>query len=231
METCNIVVFFDIGGTLLYSPDIFEIITRKLTGCWPNESTYKRVSETYERMIGLLRQGPPDYPFKNIVELHTDALADLASRYGYPDISVQARDICIDTYVHQSSFFPEAGGVLETLKKHHIRMVIASDNDSLGFNIQIPKFGFDRYFSGYCISETSRAYKPTSGFVDSLKKYLPVDLDDGYFVGDSRVDVESGKRLGIKSVLVDRRKSGDILGAAYVIPDLRGLLPVLGIKE
>lgn len=227
----NIVIFFDIGGTLLHSPDIFQVITRKLTGRWPDEQTYNLVVKNFMEMVEPILKEKFESPFMNVGELHKTALAILASRYGHPDISAQAHDIFVDTFVHQSSFFPEAEEVLETLKRHNVRMVIASDNDSAGFSIQIPKFGFERYFSAYCISETARAYKPTQGFINTLRQYIPPDPDCCYFIGDSWVDVETGKRLGIKSVLVDRKNGGDSFGADYVIRDLSELLPILDIRE
>jgi phosphoglycolate phosphatase-like HAD superfamily hydrolase len=227
----NMVVFFDIGGTLLDSPDIFQAITRQLTGRWPDEPTYKLVAQNYLTLIDSFRQENTASPYLSIVELHRTALKGLAARYGWPDISGRARDICVDTYVTQSTFYPEAEMVLETLKKHAVRMVVASDNDLVGIDNQIPKFNFGRYFSGYCVSETAQAYKPSPGFLAPLKEYLPPDAADGYFVGDSWVDVESGKRLGVRSVLIDRINSGNTYGADYVIHDLQELLPILGIQE
>jgi phosphoglycolate phosphatase-like HAD superfamily hydrolase len=228
----NSVVFFDIGGTLLCSPDIFQIITLRLTGRWPNEPTYNLVLKNFMEIVEPIQKGRAGLPFRNIVELHKTALVILADRYGYRNISAEAQEICVDTYVHQSSFFPEAEAVLEKLKRHHVKMVIASDNDNLGFSIQIPKFGLSKYFSGYCISEIARAYKPNPGFIADLKQYIPTGSGNNcYFVGDSWVDVESGKRLGIKSVLIDRKKNADSLGADYVIRDLNELLAILNIRE
>ncbi len=225
----GIVIFFDIGGTLLNSPDIFKAITAKLVGHVSDETAYNLVLKNFMRLAEPQQSGEAGQQFKSIVELHRTALALLASNYGYPDISDQARDICVDTYVHQSLYFPETEAVLEKLKRRNIRMVIASDNDIVGFNIQVPKFGFNRYFSGYCISETAKAYKPTQGFINHLKKHIPSDPTNCYFVGDSWVDVESGKRLGINSVLVDRKNAGNRLGADYVIHDLGGLLAILNL--
>jgi phosphoglycolate phosphatase-like HAD superfamily hydrolase len=51
-----------------------------------------------------------------------------------------------------------------------------------------------------------------------------------YFVGDFRVEIECGKKLGIKSILVDRTNSKEQMDADYIIHDLRELLPILGLK-
>jgi HAD superfamily hydrolase (TIGR01549 family) len=225
----NPVIFFDIGGTLLNSPDIFEVITRKLVGRWPDEQTHNLVLETYESLIVDLRNGDERYPFKSVGGVHAAALKLLASRHGYTDISSQADSLKVEVYAHQSTFYPETRLVLEKLLKNGVKMVIASDNDCEIVAIQKSRYNFDKYFGDYCISETAGAYKPTRGFIRHLQKHLPQNLNDGYFVGDNWVDVESGKRLGIKSVLVDRKNSGGIK-ADYVIRDLSGLLPILGLE-
>ncbi|WP_028841328.1 D-glycero-alpha-D-manno-heptose-1,7-bisphosphate 7-phosphatase [Thermodesulfobacterium hveragerdense] len=44
--------------------------------------------------------------------------------------------------------------------------------------------------------------KPNPGLVlQALEKY-PIELEKSYFIGDKIVDVETGKRLGIKTILV-----------------------------
>ena len=97
-------------------------------------------------------------------------------------------------------------------------------------DVQLAKHDLGKYFLDNCISENVRAYKPTHGFVGSLKKHLPDDQKGCYFVGDDPIDIETGKRLGITSVLVDRKSLGNKVGADYIIHDLSGLLPILGVK-
>ncbi|WP_022855979.1 D-glycero-alpha-D-manno-heptose-1,7-bisphosphate 7-phosphatase [Thermodesulfobacterium thermophilum] len=51
-------------------------------------------------------------------------------------------------------------------------------------------------------NEGCNCRKPNPGLVlQALEKY-PIDLEKSYFVGDKIVDVETGKRLGIKTILV-----------------------------
>ncbi len=51
----SLTVFLDLGGTLLDTPDIFEIVTRRLVDKWPDMRTSKLVLETYEGMISSIR--------------------------------------------------------------------------------------------------------------------------------------------------------------------------------
>ena len=200
-------VFFDMGGTLVDFPDIFEIITRRLVGRWPDKQTYDLASEIYYGMWAT-RYEEGRHPFRSGIDLHAATLALLAEKHGYRNISYQACDINVDTYARKSVLFPETIPVLERLLKHGARMIIASDNECEILAVQLAKHDLSKYFVGSCISESVRAYKPAHGFVSHLKKYIVGKAEDCYFVGDDPVDVECGKRLGIKSVLIDRRNTG-----------------------
>ena len=223
-------VFFDMGGTLVDFPDIFEIITRRLVGRWPDKQTYDLVFKIYHGMVNEITYEEGRHPFRSGIDLHAATLALLVEKHGYRNISYQARDINVDTYGRKSVLFPETIPVLEKLLRHGARMIIASDNESEIFAVQLAKHDLGKYFVGSCISESVRAYKPSHGFVNHLKKYITGKAEDCYFVGDSPVDVESGQRLGIKSVLIDRRNTGIDADADYVIRDLNGLIPLMRLE-
>ena len=157
-------------------------------------------------------------------------LADLARQYGYLDISGEARQSAIDTYAVQSRLFPEVKDTLERLLAVGVKMIVASDNDRDILAAQRAKYDLDRYFSDYCISEDAGSYKPADGFQASLRKHLADGSANCYFVGDTSYDVECGKRLGIKSVLVARR-APDAAEADYIIQGLDRLISLLRIRQ
>lgn len=223
-------VFFDIGGTLIDSPDIFEAITRRLVDRWPDRQTYDLAVKTYEGLVINARNDDNPYPFKSICDFHTMALALLAEQHGHRDVSLEASDIAVDVYGRLSILFPETKPVLEKLLDCGATMIIASDNDSVILAEQMSKHDLGKYFTDCYISETVKAYKPTAKFVTSLRKYVPAKAFDCYFVGDAPFDVECGNHLGIKSVLVDRKKSKPKANADFVIHDLRELLAILGLS-
>ena len=76
-------VFFDIGGTLVDCPDIFEIITRRLVRKWPDIRTSELVLETYQGMINVMRYKEDQHPFQNIVHLHAAEGMELYRRLLY----------------------------------------------------------------------------------------------------------------------------------------------------
>jgi HAD superfamily hydrolase (TIGR01509 family) len=225
----SITIFFDVGSTLTTGPDIFEVMTRKLTGCWPNKPIYELILKNFEGMITRIRE--EQVPFQTACEIHTSILDSLARQNGYPDISDQGQEIAVEIYARQSVLFPEVKNVLEALLRNGVRMIIASDNDHAILPVTMAKHQLGRYFNDICISETVRAYKPADRFVNALQRHVTAHKKDCYFVGDSWVDVETGKRLGINSVHINRKTDGNQYGADYVIKNLSELLPILGIKD
>jgi HAD superfamily hydrolase (TIGR01549 family) len=221
-------IFFDVGGTLLDAPDIFSYITGKLTDKSIDLKTYNLLSGTF---FAMLPRDEANQSFKTIEEILTITLNSLSEKYGYKNISDQANDMYLDVYLHQSAVFPEVPALLQSLQKNKVKMILASDADGENMEQQLIKFDLNKYFVEKCISSFVRAYKPTSGFIRHLRKHISDDRTDCYFVGDSFVDIESGKSLGIKSVLIDRKNGGKSFGADYVINNLNELLPILGLEK
>lgn len=223
----SLTVFFDAGFTLIDSPDLAETITRRLVEKWPDDNAYDLVSEVLSQ---ISQYKDERCPFKSIDDIYTTILALLAREYGYKDISNQAHDIYLDMALHKTSLFPETISVLEKLLKNGVKMVIAADEDTEIMDKKLVKYDLNKYFVDKCISGSVRAYKPANRFISYLKKYTANNEDNCYFVGDTEFDVACGKRLGIKSVLIDRKGSIIKVYADYIIHNLNELLPILNLK-
>ena len=66
--------------------------------------------------------------------------------------------------------------------------------------------GFDKYFSGYFISEKVGAEKPSKEFFDHCFNNLTVSKDEVVMIGDSpTADIKGGSMYGIKTIWLDRR--------------------------
>ena len=66
--------------------------------------------------------------------------------------------------------------------------------------------GFDKYFSGYFISEKVGAEKPSKEFFDHCFGNLTVSKDEVVMIGDSpTADIKGGSTYGIKTIWLDRR--------------------------
>ncbi len=217
-------VFLDVGGTILDSPIIFDTAARELASGQPDDNLSALVGEI---MLSNFPREEEPYCFLTIEEVLAKTLRSLARDYGYPDTSNRAHELYLETYYHRASYFPETLEVLDSLLSAGVKMVMASDADAEIMGMEIAKFNLAKYFTDICLSGICKAYKPTRGFTRHLEKHIPQDKAKCYFVGDSRVDIESGTRLGIKSVHIDRKKAGNIFNADYCLQDLRGLLEIL----
>ena len=66
--------------------------------------------------------------------------------------------------------------------------------------------GFDKYFSGYFISEKVGFEKPSKEFFDGCFKDLPYDLDEVVLIGDSpTADIKGGSKYGLDTIWFDHR--------------------------
>jgi HAD superfamily hydrolase (TIGR01549 family) len=220
-------VFFDVGGTLLDSPDLFVEITNNLTSKGDDETTRDLIQGIIMKLfLNVIRRDP----FLNVEKVVATTLALIAKDYNYPDISARARDIYYDVFLYRSSLFPEIIYVLDNLHRNDVRMIIASDADSELMKEELVKHNLKKYFVDICTSDLVKAYKPANKFLSYLKKYTSQNEENCYFVGDNNVDIECGKQLGIKSVLIDRKNRINKMSADYIIRDLNELLPILGLE-
>ena len=223
----SLVVIFDVGGTLSKTPDLFTTIAYNLT----NKQSDDKVRDlAFKVFIKSYQNSVESNHFQSIEDIIATTLDILAKDYGFPDISNRARDIYYDIFLHNSSLFPEISNLLDTLYRNGVSMVIASDADIQLTKEFIVKHKLDKYFVDICTSDLVEAFKPNDKFIRYLTKYTSNNEENSYFVGDNKVDIESGKKLGIKSVLIDRRNTGDKMDADYIIHDLSELLPILSIK-
>jgi phosphoglycolate phosphatase-like HAD superfamily hydrolase len=221
------VVIFDVGGTLSKTPDLFTAIAENLTG---KQSDDKVRDLAFKVFINLYQNTVKSDQFQTMEDMITGTLGILAKDYGYPVTSNRARDIYFDVFLHKSSLFPEIPYLLDTLYKNDTSMIVASDADIVLTKEFLVKHKIDKYFVDICTSDLVEAYKPADKFVRYLTRYTSDNEENSYFVGDNRVDIESGEKLCIKSVLIDRRNREDKMGADYVIHDLKELLPILSLK-
>ena len=221
-----VTVFFDIGGTLLGHPSLCETIAGKLGQIKYSSNVRELVMDS----ITNYRLEITSNNFSNIVEVTRDVLISLSEQYSCPDISTEARDLCLNIYGHQSVLYPETLPILEKLAGNGVEMIIASDNDNDILEIQLEKNRLAPYFTAWYISERVRCYKSSNEYVNHLRKHCVGREDSCFFIGDMEWDIHCGQKLGIHSVFVDRENRGNVFNADYIIDDLTGLLPLLGIE-
>ena len=198
----SLTVFLDVGGTLLEAPDLFGSIANNLTNNPSDEITHNLADLVLETFMQEYRNSKE---FMSIEDIIIATLTSLADDYGYPDISSNAHDIYFDVVLHKSSLFPETYSFLDTLHQDDITMITASDADTRIMEEQLVKHNIRKYFTDICTSEMVKAYKPSEKFVQYLEKYTANNELNCYFVGDNIQDVQSRNKLGVKTVLIDRK--------------------------
>lgn len=97
---------------------------------------------------------------------------------------------CLDTTLP----FP---GILDVLNQLSQTMVVIT-NKSQGFSEKIIRgLGLDLFFKGIYGGDTSFPKKPDPAIVHHLLKQFGVSSEKTIIIGDSRVDMETGKNAGI----------------------------------
>jgi HAD superfamily hydrolase (TIGR01549 family) len=221
-------IFFDVGGTLVDSLDLFEVVARRLCDDKVDKKAYDLVFSTFMR---IYENREKQRPFLKVEDMLAQTLTSLSMTHGYKNISEQSHNLVWEVYLHRSTLYPEVGDLLKILFENKVRMIIASDADSELMDQELDKFNIARYFCDQCVSESVKAYKPASGFIHYLRKYTAGNEEHCFFVGDNRVDIESAKRLKIRSVLIDRKRSGNRFNADFTVQNLEELLPILGLPS
>ena len=218
-------VIFDIGGTLLGAPDLFHMMAEQFYENEGNKNTLydslkMNFMTQYKSMSADLAE------FKSLVETICCTLADIFPNFMLSDIKNKAKQIQYDTFLYKSFIYGDTIETLDYLQNRQIELLVASDADSEILHLELEKYNLTKYFCKLFISEELRAYKPSWRFVESIKSQLSFKPNETIFIGDSDVDILTGKRLGVYTVLKSDTKKGDI-DADYVIPNLKQLLRII----
>ncbi|HDL18861.1 MAG TPA: D-glycero-beta-D-manno-heptose 1,7-bisphosphate 7-phosphatase [Bacteroidetes bacterium] len=138
--------------------------------------------------------------------------------------------INMDTeYLHEPEKFQLLPGVLPGLKKMQdmgFRLIIVTNQAGIGLgyftkedfyrvnrrmfqllaeqNIQIDKI----YFCPHSIAENCNCRKPKTGLIEQAQRDLNIDMAHSFMIGDTTIDLQTGKNAGLKTVLVETGKGG-----------------------
>ncbi len=142
-------------------------------------------------------------------------------------------------YLHDPKKFKLLPNVLEGLKKLQdmgYRLVIVTNQGGIGLGyyteedfyrvnremfrqlapagIKIDKI----YFCPHSVTEACNCRKPNTGLIERAVADLNIDLTNSFFIGDKTIDLETGRRAGIRKILVRTGHAGT--DATYAVkPD------------
>lgn len=226
------VVVFDIGGTLMeyrdmpnswvdFYPKAFDHVNEKLA-LGLTEDELKKSLEillTYNpRLHYRERDFSPEHIFK-------DVTADWKGEFTVNDvINAFFESMKLVPYL-----FPESIAVLEKLHEQGIKIAALTDVAcGMPDEMQIGYFSdVMPYFDEYVSSVNCGYRKPSPVGLERIAERFGADKSEMIFVGDEEKDIKTADRFGCKSVLIDRKHSGNNFGQTHTITKLTELFSIL----
>lgn len=181
------------------------------------------------KIIEKIRSGATDSP--SFIRFENQVHLPLQESKSKPAIFLD-RDgtINVDTeYLHEPEKFKLLSGVLPGLKKMQdmgFRLIIVTNQAGIGLgyftkedfyrinrrmfqllakqNIQIDKI----YFCPHNITENCNCRKPKTGLIERAQQDLNIDMSHSFMIGDTTIDILTGKNAGLKTILVETGKGG-----------------------
>ncbi|OHA48536.1 MAG: hypothetical protein A2991_00865 [Candidatus Terrybacteria bacterium RIFCSPLOWO2_01_FULL_58_14] len=145
----------------------------------------------------------------------------------------ELHDRIVNMHMESSELFPETVGVLETLRTMGLGMGIISNVSFPGryYERTLANWRIRQYFSVQVWSSEEKMRKPHGEIFHRALDAMGVAPEHALYVGDTvDRDVVGAKRARIPVVLVDRKgrhAPGKGVQPDWVIPDLRGLIPIV----
>jgi putative hydrolase of the HAD superfamily len=210
-------IIFDVGGTLVDAPDLFFELSKEI-----GSSDVKECSEEIKKEFFRMYSGKEFYSVKEMLKMAMEKV--VLERSHNSSAHEKAAQIYEKTYLYESHLFDGVKQVLERIKERKIRMMIVSDADSDVLIPELANLGIKEYFDEIMISSDIKAYKPNEMVVSKIISCMDEEPDHVLFVGDSAADIETAKKLGVRSASVNTDKD---IGADYRLKDIKELQVLL----
>lgn len=227
------VVFFDIGGTLLFAdppvPDVFvrvarrighDITVRDVEPCMADVDAY------YQDQY--MRDGDFWCVHERAVQIWLDMYAMMADYCGITDGADSLVQAVYDEYLLPEcwSLFPDVEACLKGLKRRGFALGVISNWDATLENL-LRSLGLLPYFDEVVASAAVGCRKPHHAIFDIACERMGVDASQAVHVGDLvEADGDGAYNAGLRPVIIDRRNS--IADCPYervtVLTDLVSLL-------
>jgi len=220
-------VLFDLGGTLICTPDISEVMQQMLEA----KGVVRSVEEIDEaRKEADRRMGYKDLPSLREefwVKWNTEILKKLGvSR----DIEFLARWISVAWWDYANArLYPEVRKVLERLREEGLKLGVVTNGLKSDVDKVLPQVGLTKAFDIVVVTDSIGKMKPDKEiFLHALKK-LNVKPHEALFIGDRiEEDYNGAKNAGIKALLIDRENK--IEGNAGKIQSLEKIFEKLDMQ-
>jgi len=129
----------------------------------------------------------------------------------------------------EGSLIPGAGGTLRTLRLWGIKVGIVTRNCEEAVRRVFPDI--DDYCDVFISRDSVDKVKPHPDHLNSMLGALKVSGEEAVMVGDHIIDIQAGKKVGMKTVgvLTGRinREEFEKAGADYILRDVSEIYPLL----
>lgn len=126
--------------------------------------------------------------------------------------------------------FPAAKRILKKLKSQGYLMGAVSNRTRESLKITLDRAEFSPFFDIVVSAEDVQNPKPHPEHVQAALTYLKVEPDNSFMVGDTKHDIEAGKKAGVKTIGVTYGFLGTDIenhNPDFVIDNLEELLKVI----
>lgn len=140
----------------------------------------------------------------------------------------RAENILIESEISAANSTELNKGVeemLDFLKKKEIKTALVTRNNREAVKVIFKRFGlrFD-----VVVSREDTPPKPNKAQLNAALDGLGVDKENALFIGDHALDLEAGRRVGIKTVLIKNKFSQDVLEEAdFVIESMDDVIDII----
>ncbi len=218
----NKLIFFDIGGTLIGSPDLFHFIASKYEKD-NTEEIKALIRKKYERIYG----NKNERQFLSVKEILRIILKEISEGMGLEDLSNFAHDFYKQFYSKEAYLYGDVIDSLCELKRKRVKLIVLSDSDSDILLAELKRLNIYKYFDGFVISGDIKAYKPTDKIINKALEYYNSNIKDIYMVGNSDMDILSAEKMKAKSVIINRSNKKLNYKSDYCINSLKELLNIV----
>ena len=177
-------VIFDLDGTLINAyPAVERSINYvlKKAGCDPVDT------ETIKRTVG--------WGDRHLVETFTgpEKINKAIVLYRRHHKKALEKD---------TTLLPGAKRLLQILKKNGYKLAIASNRPAVYTNIVLEYLDIKKYFDRVLCGDKSARPKPHPDIILELLEKFGLKKSESLYVGDMTIDMQTGKRAGVKTVIV-----------------------------
>ncbi len=140
----------------------------------------------------------------------------------------RAEDLLIKSEISAANSTELNKGVeelLDFLKKKEIKTALVTRNNREAVKVIFKRFGlrFD-----VVVSREDTPPKPNKAQLNAALDGLGVDKENALFIGDHALDLEAGRRVGIRTVLIKSKFSQDVLEEAdFVVESMDDVIDII----